>query len=157
MAKYVCKDCGGTNELTLGAEETVKEVGKKLADLIEKHSEHKPVDLTPVLAKLDELKRPPEQTTCEAHPELCQHKPQLQAALARVDELEHSHQVVTEEFLESQEDCPNCKPGIDSYIAKRVQKAGLVKPETLAPVVVAAATEASVSASAEDDTPPWRR
>ena len=159
MAKYVCKDCGGTNELTLGAEETVKAVEKNLAALIEKQAGQK-VDFTPIFDRLDALKQPQViQTSCEEHPELCQHAEPLEQALAELAEWKtgRSHAILTADYIEQETSCPGCKAGIEEFIGREVKKRGLVKPEPPAPVAETKAAAPEPPKAEDDDIPPWRR
>ncbi len=157
MAKYVCKDCGGLNELTLGAEETVKAVEKNLADLIEKHAGQK-VDLTPLMDRLDALAQPQViQTSCEDDPEHCQNKAPLEQALADLAEVRAGHPVLTADYIEAQaEACPNCKAGVEEFVGREVKRHGLVKPPP-APVAETKAAEPEPTPTEEPYVEPWRR
>lgn len=131
MAKYACRYCGGDNEVPLSAETAVREAAAELRQAIEaipgKLPAPEKIDLAPVIAHLDKVG---EHRNCAEHPEQCGLKPKLDESQAeatqlrkKVDELEHSHQVLTADYVAKQyESCPNCKAGLEDWFKRETEK-----------------------------------
>ncbi len=84
-----------------------------------------------VLAKLEEIRVPAVlKSTCEEHPELCQHQAQIDQLTHQLQERNAAHDVLSPEHLETQYDsCPNCKQGLDTWFESQVTKRGYKKAE----------------------------
>ncbi len=60
----------------------------------------------------------------------CDHAKQLGVVKKELAEEKASHPVLTPEYLRTQrEKCPNCKAGIETFLAEEIRAQGLVKPE----------------------------
>jgi hypothetical protein len=107
---------------------------------------HLTVDMGPVIEEIRTIKRPTVMS-CKEHPELCEHKVELDTLKEQLHEAESQHDVLTTEYIQSRADsCPNCKKGVTDYVESEIKKRGLVAPVTTPEVK-----------PEDDDTPAWRR
>ncbi len=91
-------------------------------------------DIKTILAKLEDVRVPAVlKSTCEEHPELCQHQAQIDTLTAELNERKQGHDVLTKEHLQAQYDsCPNCHRGIDEFGPIWAEKNGYKKAEPVA-------------------------